>query len=335
MPLTAAHWPTRAFLVLLGGGLAACGPQNPPIVFGSVSDDGDGDTLEEPEQGFQVRLSDLQLEPNESAFFCQFGTYRDADAGVVGVRIQETLPYTHHTFLLEVPADAEVPVPDGVTFPCTEMSLGEQMLPFMPLFNLAGEIDDPLSNRLNLPDDFAVKLDRGQRFVIETHYVNTTDSELTAETVVNVETVDADRVDTWVAAYIMDVGIVEADPGERVAETTECAFPEDVFVLSMTPHLHKYGTSVKVKHSAGDTMDTLIDVVSWDPYWTQDPRELMLNWGEGEFPVSADDTLRTECEWFNASDAPLQPLQEMCSTFGMFYPATRKYTCIDGEITEQ
>lgn len=324
---------SRLPLLLL---LTACGARNPVTTFGgsggSAEDDG---RLAPPENGFQIVLEDLEIPPNESLFFCQFGRYEDTDAGVVGVNIQETLPYTHHTFLLQVPKDADVPVPDGVTFPCTEMSLGEQMLPFMPLFNIAGDIDDPLANRLNMPDGFGVHLDDGQRFVIETHYVNTTDETLEAETVVNIELADATDIDTWAAAYIMDPGMVEAGAGEATAEVVDCEIPYDVHILSMTPHLHKYGTSVEVKHVHGDQIDTLIDIDDWDPYWTQDPREVMRNWREGEFPLSAGETIRTECHWFNSGDSALVPLEEMCSTFGMWYPADRQYTCIGGEITQQ
>jgi hypothetical protein len=314
----------------------ACGGNDIPT-FGSSpggGSGGDDDRLAPPDEGFQVVLSDLEIPPDGSVFFCQFGTYQGEDAGVVGVRIQETLPYTHHTFLLEVPAEAEVPVADGVTFPCTDLSLGEQMLPFMPLFNLAGEIEDPLANRLTLPDGFGVHFDKGQRFVIETHYVNTSDEVLEAETVVNVEFVDAAEIDTWAAAYLMDAGIVSAEAGTRARQSFSCSFPDDAFILSMTPHLHKYGDSVGVEYVSGDTADTLIDLPEWDPYWTQDPREIMLNWGEGEFLLSPEDSIATSCEWFNSSDADLEPLAEMCTTFGMFYPSDRKYTCIDGEVQD-
>ena len=326
--------PSLILFTVLG---AACGGTAPPSFGGAgggTAEDTDS-RLDPPENGFQIILADLEIAPESSAFFCQFGTYEDDDAGVVGVRIQETLPYTHHTFLLEVPEEAEVPMADGITFPCTDMSLGEQMLPFMPLFNIAGQIGDPLANRLNLPDGFGVPFKRGQRFVIETHYVNTTDEVLEAETVLNVEFVDASEIDTWAAAYLMDAGNVEIAAGTRVRETVSCSFPEDVFILSMTPHLHKYGAAVGVSHGSADSMTTLIDIPEWDPYWTQDPREIMLNWDEGAFPVAATDQIDTSCEWFNSSDFDLEPLQEMCTTFGMFYPADQKYTCIDGVTTEQ
>ena len=316
---------------------AGCGGSDPPSFGGRTGGSGaeTADRLEPPDNGFQVVLEDLKIPPEASTFFCQFGTYEGEDAGVVGVRIQETLPYTHHTFLLEVPDEAEVPIADGVTFPCTDMSLGEQMLPFMPMFNIVGHIEHPLDNRLTLPEGFGVHLDKGQRYVVETHYVNTTDSLLEAETVLNVEFVDASEIDTWAAAYLMDVGTVDIAAGTRVRETVSCSFPEDVFILSMTPHLHKFGASVGVTLVTEDGPSTLVDLPAWDPYWTQDPREIMQSWDEGEFPVRATDRIDTDCEWFNSSDADLVPLQEMCTTFGMFYPADNKYTCIDGEIIEQ
>lgn len=305
--------------------------------FGGSGGGGDAvesDRLAPPEAGFQDVLTGLHLDPHESAFFCQFGTYEGDDAGVVGVNIQETLPYTHHTFVLEVPEGADVGVADGVTFPCTDMSLGEQMLPFMPLFNLAGEIEDPLANRLQLPEGFGVRMPKGQRYVIETHYVNPTDEPLEAETVVNIEMVDAQEIDTWAAAYLMDAGIVQVEAGKRTRKDVSCSFPDDVFILSMTPHMHQYGAALAVDHASDAGIDTLIELPEWDPYWTQDPREVMRNWDEGAFPVTAEDSIETSCEWFNTSDADLAPLEEMCTTFGMFYPADRKYTCIDGAVVD-
>ena len=239
-----------------------------------------------------------------------------------GAGFYQNLNFGHHVVLMASTAD-EDDWPDGTIANCTETD-ADIMVDARP-FLFAGDLTGALQPEMNLPEGMAVKLKANQRFVIQSHHINTTDKPILVNDAVFLDPKPVAEVETWAAPWVHTQTDLNIPPGEHT-EIVDCTFDTDVNLLSMLGHLHEWGSAYKVEQIDGDgTATTLYDIPEWDVEYRDAPP--VETYGVGNFPVTAGDTFRTTCSWNNDTDEPLGFPHEMCATVGFAYPLVAPIIC--------
>ncbi|HHO52124.1 MAG TPA: hypothetical protein ENK18_14930 [Deltaproteobacteria bacterium] len=261
--------------------------------------------------------------PYTDQTMCYFDTYDGEEAAVFWAGFYQNLDFGHHVVLMSSEAD-EDDWPDGTIADCTETS-AEIMVDARP-FLFASDLTGALQPEMNLPEGMAVKLKEGTRFVIQSHHINTTGDPILVNDAVFLETRDVSEVETFAAPWVHTETDLEIPPGESLSLEVDCAFDEDVTLLSLLGHLHEWGTSYAVDHHRADgSVERLYDIPEWDVQYRDAPP---INTYEADpFPVAAGERFVTTCSWYNDTDEPLTFPYEMCATVGFAYPLTVPIIC--------
>lgn len=280
-----------------------------------------------PDGGIEIRSPEFEIPPYTESLMCYYGTYTGPTIGVAYMA-PLSADYSHHNQLKAVPAND--PALDGDLVDCQSTDL---MSVYVPLFEAVGiepSAETADGDWLDLPDGVAMKLREGQRWVLDMHYINTTDQTLLVNNGVNLDSVPVESVTAWASALQFDNGGPQLAPGKSTTDSFTCAFEEDMQVLSLLGHMHKRGTSYAMDYtdSAGQT-SRVYDIPEWDggyyPYYP-----LILSYLDGEFPVAAGDSITTTCSWFNETDQTLGFPDEMCTTVVVVTPLEDPRSCIRG-----
>lgn len=280
--------------------------------------------------GFQVASPDLLVPAHSEIFYCYYGTWNGGDAAVDLMRTWQVLPYNHHNQLKF--ADDSGPA-DGTLTEC-EVQDSMNYRPFvdgMPPFDIPGGEaflpDEDLEDMLLLPEGYAVKLDDGRRWVLDSHYVNTSDQDVLLNAAINIGFTDMASVTRWVGVLQLDAGPPDVPPGE-FTRSFDCAWPTDLEILAVTSHMHARGTAYAVDSIVGDVTTRVHEVPAWTDAYREYPR--IDVWPAGEFTVSAGDTMRTTCSWYNETDTTISFPDEMCTTLVMAAPLEAPLLCDAG-----
>tara|TARA_B110000037_G_scaffold166691_1_gene188606 strand:- start:21 stop:956 length:936 start_codon:yes stop_codon:yes gene_type:complete len=275
-----------------------------------------------PDGGFQLVTPDLEVQPFSEVFWCYYGTWSEPD---VGVDFAQPLfsAYNHHAFVQT--ASIEDP-PDGTTIECTD-SAG--MIDTQPLFELTGSSVTDDGNYLPLPPDTAIRLSEGQRWVIESHFVNPTPDILLVNTAFNFGTTPVEEVEHWASSFEFDLGPPLIPNGGLHTEVFDCVFPNAVSIISLSGHMHGHGHSFTVDLVGGEGDTRIYEVEEWyEEYRDYPPME---TWDLGEVELSSSDSLRITCTWDNNSGLELAFPDEMCTAKGLAAPLDSPATCTSGD----
>ncbi|MDP2310217.1 MAG: hypothetical protein Q8P18_29645 [Pseudomonadota bacterium] len=279
-----------------------------------------------PEGGIEIRTPDFEIPPNTEALRCYFGTYTGPTVGVNWVQTLES-EYSHHSQLKTVPEGD--PAEDGDLIDCEESGL---MSAYTPIFESVQTIvpEEYDGNWLNLEDGMAMKLREGQRWVLDMHFVNTTDKTLIVNGGVNLDSIPADEVERWASALQFDNGGVTTPPGVAETDSFSCAFPADMEILSLLGHMHYSGTAYAMDYDDEQGGSTRVyDIPDWQSGdYASEP--LILSFQPGEFAVKAGESLTTRCSFFNETDAAFEFPDEMCTTVVVATPLEDPLSCIRG-----
>lgn len=272
---------------------------------------------------------EVEVGPGEDRVFCYFGTYTGPDVGVKSLTTWQN-QYGHHLVLMGT-TSSELDLPNGTVIDCTEtgsldMTAIEPMV--LPTGGFVG--GEALAGDITLPDGMAVKMDQGQRWVVQAHYINTGSESIRAKDVAVLEYLGPDDVETWAAPLAMSHGSFTIPPGEAATVTMDCAFDEEEpwSVLYMLGHMHEWGTSIKLEQITPAETTVVFDVDNWEPQFRDAPPT--VRYSEGDYVIPLDATFRTTCSWFNDTDAPIEFPHEMCVSVGMVYPQTTSVICDSG-----
>jgi hypothetical protein len=342
--------------------VVACGNDLDGVQDDSASGPGfDGLDLREaypdpPPGGFQIMAPDLEVGPYEETFFCYFGTYLGPTVGVNYMAPLQVDAFNHHN-LLKAVLDGEFE--DGVLIECPSQ---EVMPEFFPLFEGVGEALDhyteggqvepsiegqgfgitapeypiPMGDSMNwihLPGGVAIRLDSGQPWVLDTHYINTMPEAILVNSGTNLGIIPEEEVEYWASTLHHDAGaLIQLPPGESTSVSFDCEWDHEINLLSITGHMHEHGTSYKIEwiHGDGSEPDVLYELDPWKEEYRDQP--VMKNWDEGEIQAQAGDSFRTTCTWFNSTDHLLQNPDEMCSTGGVAFPLDEPHACSEGQV---
>ncbi|GDX83059.1 hypothetical protein LBMAG42_48700 [Deltaproteobacteria bacterium] len=282
---------------------------------------GEDDVPAIPEGGERWYGPDVVIEPGQEVQYCTFGTYTGPDVGIVSFDSYQG-SVGHHLILLGTSATT-IDYADGETVDCTRTNT--MMTSFEPLIN-AEPIDAGRAS-ITLPEGMAVKLNQGQRWVVQSHYVNTTTDRIRERDIMNIGFTPEDSVDVWAAAFALTQVNLSLPPAQASSLSFDCSFDEPYQVMYLTGHMHEWGTSFSFDYGDGVTMTESYAIPEWDPRYRDAPP--LNHYEEGEFAFEAGATLRTNCNWFNDTDETLEFPNEMCATYGMLYPSEAPVVCSD------
>ncbi len=282
-----------------------------------------------PEGGIQYKMPDLEIPAYTDMMACFFGTYEGEDIGIDMVETFQDESYGHHVILLGTSADS-VEYPDGTVIDCsTEDQL--DMDDLSPLFIPAGAGDDESGlGDMDLPDGMAIKYKTGARWILQSHYINPTDTPFITADAVNVGFVPADEVETWVAPFVNNVMDVDLPANQETTTVMECEWEKEVSVLFLLGHMHEWGSAFQLDWIKADgTEETIYEVPEWTVEYRDEPP--VETYDVDSFTVQPGDRFRTTCTWDNDTDEALGFPAEMCTSTGLVYPQTVPIMCTDGE----
>lgn len=180
-----------------------------------------------------------------------------------------------------------------------------------------------------LPPGVAMRLSRGSALILESHYINGTDTAINGEAVVNLHYVDSGAVrDRADVLFFLNRGL--AIPPQSTYTTRQtCPLPAGVDVFLLSSHMHRRGRAFAmdlVDLTTGDSLRHLYDSYQWnDPLVVRFPDDAPL-------VVGGNQGLRFSCTYRNDDAVTvgwgLSSEDEMCIAFGMYYPSLGVRYCL-------
>lgn len=251
------------------------------------------------------------VKPGEDAIMCMHLAYEGPEV-VYNNAISLQGKGGHHVIVL----GAKEPKPAGTLEDCSD---GADMSKY-----------DLLMIPQELPPGYGTILPAGRKFVIQSHYVNTTDKPLLVRDVVQLAKIPAESVVHWAAPLATNTIDVELPAGEKTEITFDCTLENDVELLMLGGHMHEWGT--KFEASLGPSADALEPLYLVDP-WQADFRDVppVNLYLQEPKPLTAGTVLRTHCEWDNTEAEMIKFPHEMCATFGIVGGTKDPIECRHGE----
>jgi len=168
-----------------------------------------------------------------------------------------------------------------------------------------------------LPGGVAMKIPAGVKIYTQSHYLNTTENEILAQDVINLDLIPAAEVEQIAGAFTEVDLTLELPAGQTTTRTIDCTAPMEMDVPWMIPHMHELGSHYTIELVRGEQTTTLYDE-AWDPSFRD---HFPLVQYDQAIHLTPTDHLRTTCTWNNNTlEKRLFP-NEMCATFMPFYPS--------------
>lgn len=277
----------------------------------------------------QVVLSgaDTVLEPGTDTMICVYGTYTGPDVGLHDVHTYQG-KYGHH-FTLNGTTTPAIDAPDGTVVDCTSESTQYQMASLEPLgLPNQNTVNGETTVAMPLPEGMAVELESGQRYILQSHYLNSGPDPIRVADKVVLTTVPTEEVETWAAPLIFNRADFVIPAGEELTTSFQCTTENDWNILYLLGHMHEWGTSFQLDQVDGDVHTPFYEVPEWDPGLRDAPQ--ILSAVDAPMHIPAGTTFETSCSWFNDTDADLVFPHEMCVTVSFVYPQKATVVC-DGD----
>lgn len=268
--------------------------------------------------------ADTIIEPGQDVMWCTLGTYEGEDAGIHD-NVSYQAEFGHH-FVLMGTTVSQLDYPDGTSFDCTNSETYMIDIEPMALVSAAYVDGAELGTALPMPDGMAYKLDQGQRYILQSHYLNSSTERIRVQDAIQLTLLDPDtEVDTWAAPYAMSLSEFSLPPQETTEIGFDCTAEANWSVLFMLPHMHEWGTRFRLDSDRGGVVSNVLDVPTWEPYFRDAPPVTV--YGDTPMEIQTGDVLSTTCEWFNDTDEAIEFPHEMCVSVGIVYPQTTPVIC--------
>ncbi len=267
---------------------------------------------------------DQVVQPGEDVMLCSFGTYTGPDVGLHDIHSYQGA-WGHHFVLMGTTTPA-ADAPDGTVVDCTTTeSSGVDMTSLEPLGlpNLATVDGADIGIEMPLPEGMAVELESGQRYVLQSHYLNTSADPIRVTDKVVLTTVPTDDVETWAAPLVFNRDDFELPANGTLETSFDCTADADWNVLYMIGHMHEWGTSFSVTEKG--TGARVYDVPTWDPVMRDAPE--INDYTGSPMQMAAGSTWTTSCAWSSDTDEPIAFPHEMCVTVSFVYPQKTTVVC--------
>jgi hypothetical protein len=323
------------FMPSLGAVAMALGGCIEPEVAGPIAREGAADTgmidatmdLGPPADGVtRIETPTFVVEPYDEIIVCYVGSFPD-DAERLAISwasMHEHPIFGHHIQFNGLRGGSDgIDAEDGELLDCSDPLTS--MLASTNILNLNRPFADGSGGEMVLPDDVAVAIPGGSKWLFEYHVVNTTPRRVRARGVMDLLEVDPEAVQEWAAPWVFNDSGFALPPGEATEVLVDCEWPSEARVLSVLGHMHDFGLSLSVDMvTPGGEQSTIYDAAEWDLAWRYMPYVVDF---DGGLPVSEGTRFLTTCSFFNSgADEVLFP-EEMCVASGMFMPAEAPLAC--------
>jgi hypothetical protein len=298
-------------LVVASVGIACleAAPGPPPLVDMKA-------TAPDVGRGFQLRAPPTQVAVGQDIETCfvpdltfdtdVYVTQANAYQGAVG----------HHVQLY----GSAVPRRKGEVFDCSDLATMSTLLPLVTPNHPQKETD----NKAQLPEDFYVRIPAGSLIVMQSHYVNYTDSPIEVADIVNVETTD-DVSGMTEASYFVVSDNAFTLPAGASSVVYDCDVVDDTALVFGFGHMHEQGRRIRLeRHPAGAGDGAAAEVLYAVDDWTAEYRDYApVDRYDTATPLQlrAGDRLTLTCDYDNATGGPLDWPHEMCVFFSAYFPA--------------
>jgi hypothetical protein len=276
---------------------------------------------------FVIQSPDYLVPPNEQLMFCYWGTWEGPTTGVNYYEFLQSPGFGHHAVLTQVQEDAS-DAPDGTWVQCGTGEDQEVMSGTKPL--IAGnEVVEPGHGRMTLPEGKAVKILEGQRWMLQSHYINSLDVPILVRDLAWGKTVPQEEVEAWVGSYTFNHTGFSLPPQQATSISFDCSWNHDLHILSMAGHMHGAGRSIfgatLGEEQPAEEAEVVYDVPVWNEDWRYAPQILMFP--DDGLEVKASDRLYGQCDWYNDTDTTLTFPNEMCVLMGLAWPLEQAIGC--------
>ncbi len=278
------------------------------------------DDLTVPTDGFQVRSMGADIDPGGDVEYCEIGELPgtpDETYYVGAVELANAVHSHHLVVAAALPGSASdaalraMNIGDKVICNGTNYEFPQDGLVFV------GSAQTPYIDR-KFPKGVGSVLHGNQRIVFDYHYLNTSDTEVHAQSAMNVHLVDGSSIEHIATAFSFFNFTVDVPPHQSGKFVADCRFKNDIMLSSILRHTHQQGRDFTVWHSGGaNDGEHVWTSHDWknEPNFDFDPPELAKS-GEG---------FKFECDFDNPNDSELRygikGTDEMCILAGWFWPA--------------
>ncbi len=175
-----------------------------------------------------------------------------------------------------------------------------------------------------VPEGIAFRLRAGQQLMIQSHFINTGDTDVQARSSFRVETAAPDPARQVADLFTVVTTEIDVEPHAAGHASATCPLGSDLSIIALGGHAHEWGSHVSVART-GEML--------YDQPWTA---ERMFNPVIQRYEVgsplelAAGDVLQVDCDYQNDTDEPLAFPREMCVSFAFYFPADREIDCVDG-----
>jgi hypothetical protein len=242
--------------------------------------------------------------------------------GVVAGAFRQSPEYGHHVIVMRTNADPDE-YPDGEVRDCTKSDALDmtEMDPFV----LPDEPVEKGLSLLGLPEGMANKLKSGDRFLVQSHWVNYEDKPIRVNDRIELDIVPIDEVETFAAPLVHTSTTFELPEGPSDV-VVNCTFEQDVSLLYLLGHMHENGTAVTIDHHRADGTTARVYEVQG---WTVGFRDLppITYYDEPFFEVKAGESFTTTCSFDNKAGRTLGFPDEMCVATAIAFPLTVPAIC--------
>ena len=179
------------------------------------------------------------------------------------------------------------------------------------VFASQNEVED-----VTFPEGVGFHIKAGQQVVLETHFINATQSPITAHSRLSMHLAPTGSVKIIAAPYFIGSVNISVPPGQKSTIDTACKLEQATSLYSATGHEHRYGTGVRLAASQNAAPEQMLyQTTQWDsPPTTRFASTIDLKKG---------DTVHVTCDWNNTSTTHLGYPHEMCFAAGIYWPADR------------
>lgn len=208
---------------------------------------------------------------------------------------------------------ADEPRPVG-NHPCTDEEMTN-------LHQIAGSAGDGGAGPLSLRDNLALKVPPGKQFVLQAHYINTTDGPQTVSDYVSLNLMKPEDVFSYVNYFVTNDDTFEVPANAAYTHTTYCRTTRDLDVVLTLGHMHEHGRhyQLEVMGDGGTAAPQVLRSDDWEPSFTSHPPVTY-------YPVTAPlhlargTLLKQTCDWSNTTSLTELFPREMCLSFMYYFP---------------
>ncbi|MEQ1568366.1 MAG: hypothetical protein ABMA64_22205 [Myxococcota bacterium] len=267
---------------------------------------------------------EVVIEPGADVMICLFGTYQGPTVGMQDVHTYQA-KFGHHFQLMGTTTNV-LDVPDGTVVDCTNESAEFQMASLEPIGIPNGATVDGVESGLSMPlqPGMAVELEQGQRYVMQSHYLNSGPDPILVRDKTVLTTLAPEAVETWAAPLIMNRDDFVIPAGGTASTSFECEVDQDLNLLYLIGHMHEWGTSFSLSRVDGER-SLVYDIPEWDPVYRDAP--LVFDGLAEGMTLPAGSRFETSCDWANDTDHDLVFPHEMCVSVLYVFPQKTTIIC--------